>query len=396
VGDAADIAVKTAADSARAAADRSKFDAFQAKKSGELLNAQAKEREKYDAIVEKSIQDTSALRLSSLSDEEKESARHQAALAELELARFRSGFVWRREDAAARETLEAEHLARISEIRRKADTKDREETKKASKIAGDAFDYAFTEPMARGRDYNVRQEKSGTESRKDDLEKIRASLRDEAEVEIAAYQEKQAALMEMKDSDFAMADERYALLEQLEADHQARMSDISGRAANDRAKQEKDKLGAISQFNQQFFGSLATLMNTKHRELFYIGKAAAMSQAAVNTALAISNVLAQDSKITGSAAIATAAAIGIAGLAQEAAIAGTSFGSGGSGGGGGGVAVPIGSGQDGVPYANGIGPTAGTTNRVIIQMQGQSYTREQVQELAEAIIEARADGVEFE
>ena len=154
------------------------------------------------------------------------------------------------------------------------------------------------------------------------------------------------------------------------------------------------KLQNIQNFNNAFFGNLATLMNTKNRELFMIGKVAAVAQATVNTYLSATNAMAQ---IPYPFNFAAAAACIVAGMAQVANIAGTEMGGGGGGGGlgGGGVSVPIGSGQDGVPFEKGVGPNADKSQMVHITIEGQNFSQQQVRELAEAIIEARADGVEF-
>jgi len=67
----------------------------------------------------------------------------------------------------------------------------------------------------------------------------------------------------------------------------------------------------------QLFGNLATLMQTENRKLFEIGKAAAIAQAIVNTATAITNALAVPPFPLGFALAATA---GVAGAVQIATI----------------------------------------------------------------------------
>jgi len=87
------------------------------------------------------------------------------------------------------------------------------------------------------------------------------------------------------------------------------------------AKEEEDRKRQIElerlQNMSQLFGNLATLMQTENRKLFEIGKAAAIAQAIVNTATAITNALAVPPFPLGFALAATA---GVAGAVQIATI----------------------------------------------------------------------------
>ena len=62
--------------------------------------------------------------------------------------------------------------------------------------------------------------------------------------------------------------------------------------AKERQDLEKKKLDNLSQVNSQFFGGLASLTQSKSRELFEIGKAAGVAQATVDGALAVQKTLA--------------------------------------------------------------------------------------------------------
>ena len=87
----------------------------------------------------------------------------------------------------------------------------------------------------------------------------------------------------------------------------------------DRKRQiELDRLSAMS----QLFGNLATLMNAQNRKLFEIGKAAAIAQAIVNTATAVTNALAVPPFPLGLALAVTA---GVAGAVQIATIQNQKF-----------------------------------------------------------------------
>ncbi len=104
---------------------------------------------------------------------------------------------------------------------------------------------------------------------------------------------------------------------QLRNDNEKQLSDeriaIAKEEADRRREIELDRLNSAS----QLFGNLATLMQTENRKLFEIGKAAAIAQAIVNTATAITNALAVQPYPLG---LALAASAGVAGAVQIAAI----------------------------------------------------------------------------
>jgi len=117
-----------------------------------------------------------------------------------------------------------------------------------------------------------------------------------------AILENEAAILR-KQNEQQAADERVAIAKE-EADRKRQI--------------ELDRLSAMS----QLFGNLATLMQTENRKLFEIGKAAAIAQAIVNTATAITNALAVQPFPLGFALAATA---GVAGAVQIATIQNQKF-----------------------------------------------------------------------
>lgn len=112
-----------------------------------------------------------------------------------------------------------------------------------------------------------------------------------------AILENEAAILR-KQNEQQAADERVAIAKE-EADRKRQI--------------ELDRLSAMS----QLFGNLATLMQTENRKLFEIGKAAAIAQAIVNTATAVTNALAVPPFPLGLALATTA---GVAGAVQIATI----------------------------------------------------------------------------
>lgn len=117
-----------------------------------------------------------------------------------------------------------------------------------------------------------------------------------------AILENEAAILR-KQNEQQAADERVAIAKE-EADRKRQI--------------ELDRLSAMS----QLFGNLATLMNAQNRKLFEIGKAAAIAQAIVNTATAITNALAVQPFPLGLALATTA---GVAGAVQIATIQNQKF-----------------------------------------------------------------------
>ena len=131
---------------------------------------------------------------------------------------------------------------------------------------------------------------------------LRAQYATENEVIAQGYRARQAII------DEALAREK------ISKDEARVLSQKNERQVIDEKRQlEVQKLGVLS----QGFGNIATLMQSENRKLFEIGKAAALAQAFVNTATAITNALAVEPYPLGLALAATA---GVAGAVQIAAI----------------------------------------------------------------------------
>ena len=135
-----------------------------------------------------------------------------------------------------------------------------------------------------------------------ELDALRAQYATENEVIAQGYRARQAII------DEALAREK------ISKDEARVLSQKNERQVIDEKRQlEVQKLGVLS----QGFGNIATLMQSENRKLFEIGKAAALAQAFVNTATAITNALAVQPYPLGLALAATA---GVAGAVQIAAI----------------------------------------------------------------------------
>ncbi len=135
-----------------------------------------------------------------------------------------------------------------------------------------------------------------------ELDALRSQYATENEVIAQGYRARQAII------DKALGREK------ISKDEARVLSKKNERQVIDEKRQlEVQKLGVLS----QGFGNIATLMQSENRKLFEIGKAAALAQAFVNTATAITNALAVQPYPLGLALAATA---GVAGAVQIAAI----------------------------------------------------------------------------
>jgi hypothetical protein len=157
---------------------------------------------------------------------------------------------------------------------------------------------------------------------------------------------------------------------------------------NDFASRQR-QLGYAS----QTFGNLATLTNSKNRELFQIGKAAAIAQATVDT---IAGATKAFKDVPYPYNFAVSASIVAAGMANVAQIGSTEFG--GSGGGGGGGGSPLANAGTGAtplgPQSNSGGPGGGGGRRIVVNLTGSRFSRQDVEDLIKQINDAGGDGSE--
>lgn len=170
-------------------------------------------------------------------------------------------------------------------------------------------------------------------------------------------------------------------------------------AAKQRAAQWKSGWQGKMDVAGDFFGQMATLMDSGNRKLFEIGKASAIAQTIVSTfqgAQAAFTSFASLGPVGVAAGVAAAGAAVAAGMARVASIRSTTFGStgGGGGGGGGGSSTSTGSSSQAATNGgtNGQAAAASPTN-VNIALQGQSFSSEQIRSLISAINDAGGDNM---
>lgn len=243
----------------------------------------------------------------------------------------------------------------------------------------------------------------GTGGKRDDalqkrLEKLREQFASEDELSFELREKQLEAIKEFEDAKRITAEEAMILREEAEQTHWERIGDIHEKAS-DRAKAiEKAKNDALKKAQADFWNNTAGLMNTQSRKVFEIGKVAAIAQALIKTKQAVIDAWQAGMSVGGPWAPAVAAAYAAAAAANGANlinnIRSQQFGGGGdaraptqgaSNVTGGGAAASDGGGGGG----GSSGPTT------IINLQGDSFGREQIRDLLSRLNEERKDGGRF-
>jgi len=151
-----------------------------------------------------------------------------------------------------------------------------------------------------------------------ELDALRQSFATKNEIASQAYLQREAIIQRGIARGAILENEAAILRKQNEQQYADERVAIAKEEADRKRQIELDRLSAMS----QLFGNLATLMNAQNRKLFEIGKAAAIAQAIVNTATAVTNALAVPPFPLGLALAVTA---GVAGAVQIATIQNQKF-----------------------------------------------------------------------
>lgn len=238
-----------------------------------------------------------------------------------------------------------------------------------------------------------------------------AGMREELEKRLEAV--RQSLLTEQEARDEALELEKETLLAGYEAkllseeEYQQQKNAVQERYNAETLRKQKDQADketaiqtAAAKAKQAVISgslnNLASLMDTKSRKLFEIGKAAALAQATVDGFQAIQSSYAQGAKVGGpivGAAFAATAAVATG--VQISKIASTSFG-----GGGGGASAPSGGSAGAVSGSDTAMQNANTVesaNSRTLLLQGDFdknslYSGEAVRTLMDAIADAQSDG----
>jgi hypothetical protein len=235
------------------------------------------------------------------------------------------------------------------------------------------------------------------DARQKKLDALRAQVGTETEIEMAEYNKRVSTLNEMKDADFAYDGERNKLREQIEQEHQDRLLAISSSAAGAQMKLWRSGWEGKMSVASQYLGNIATLMNSKNKQMFEIGKIAAYAQTVVNTAEAAMSSFKFGSAIGGPVLGAAFAATAVAaGMVQLQTISSASFGGGGSVSAGGGGS-PSGAPMPGELNNQGIPSMQQAPQQTIyLSVEGDFVSRDAVFKLIDQINDARRDGARIE
>lgn len=221
------------------------------------------------------------------------------------------------------------------------------------------------------------------------------SLMSEAELETAHHAEKLAELQAMYEAEFITAEQQWTMMEEMEQQHQDRMTRIEEDAAEARKRVAEAEAAAKYAVMSGMMGNLANLMNTGSKKAFDIGKKAAMAMAAVDGAKAIQAAWAAGMSVGGpwapaiAAAYAATAAINSANQINN--IASQTFG------GGGGAPMPAAQGSSGVsaPESAGAGSAASAPSQELKVSGIDSsalFTGDMVRGLAEELLDFQRNG----
>ena len=225
----------------------------------------------------------------------------------------------------------------------------------------------------------------------EDLEKLREQLAGRIQAIRESHMSELELLQHREQEKRDLLDQALRIDEITAEDHQAMLNRIEQDGAEARLAIADREAKARRAILTESLSNLATLMQTGSRELFAIGKAAALSEAIINGQAAVTASYRRGSNIggpvVGAAFAATAAA---ATGAQISRLASTSFGSG-----SGGQPTTGGGGTASTAQAQAAPQAGGQTQSLLVQgdfTQDQLFTGTTVRKLIESIAEQQRDG----
>ncbi|MEO1108259.1 MAG: phage tail length tape measure family protein [Pseudomonadota bacterium] len=223
----------------------------------------------------------------------------------------------------------------------------------------------------------------GSDSFEDDLQRLREELRTEREVIDEWYLEGQEILADRRAQELLGIEEHNAAKLALEHEYNARVSQLQiDQAEHVKSAQQRATSAALD-----FLDTLAQQSKGAAIALLAVNTGLRIAEAIQNTAVAATRALAELGPILGPPAAAKIKAFGAAQVGLIAANAALRLGTYSSGSGSGGS------------IASGVGTTSAVaaeptpvSRNVAIQLEGQSFTRDQVRDLINEINEAVDDG----
>lgn len=242
--------------------------------------------------------------------------------------------------------------------------KAREEAEKIAKIKAEAAEKDLQNYIA-----SIAAEQGVANDRR---AAIQEGLMTEREIMAAHLEEQRQQILAADALGIGDKESNALLMEQLEADHYAKLWDMDKESAEKRAALEKAAADAKLNDIQAALGSASSLMNSESRKMFEVGKAAAIANSIISTYEGVA-------KAWGLGPILgppMAALVAASGFAQVANIRKQQFR------GGGGSAASASSNTGAVNAANTpvnpAGNAAQPTQRTNITLIGQNFGREQV------------------
>lgn len=222
------------------------------------------------------------------------------------------------------------------------------------------------------------------------LEQLQAHEDAQTELALDAYEARKEILDELREMS-EMDDEEYReRMREAEQQLQDDLTLIAARGAKDRNAVSTQEANERSRVMSGMMGNLTQLMNSGSKEMFRIGKIAAIAQALLSGREAVVSSYKVGARIGGPAlGAAFAATAAAATAAQIASVKNTSFGGGGGvSGGGGGYSRPT----DAIAEPPVAAEAPAQHTAVTINLTGEIFNRQQIREIIEQINEATGDG----
>ncbi len=212
------------------------------------------------------------------------------------------------------------------------------------------------------------------------LEALRAALMTEEEAEMASYAKRLEDIQTFYEAGLIQKAEYDDLMERAHSEHTDRMAEITRRGVEEEARLREQTIG----YAADVMGSIGSIMESMGDKNFAAAKAFALGEAVINTALGVTKALGQG----GMLGFAGAAAVAAAGAAQIATILSARKGSS--------SRPSVRSASKGTtPASGGSGGTAAQPvqqQSVMIKLEGESYSKQSVEELIATLRDAQKDG----
>lgn len=224
--------------------------------------------------------------------------------------------------------------------------------------------------------------------RKQNLERLKKNMATERETEVMNFEKRMEWLKEARESELVTEMEFFKRMQALKMGHERKMTQIDSQGLTEREKfQQKSMSNQVA----QVAGSLQQMTSSVAREnkaMFRLNQIAGIASATISAYEGFNKALAA---YPPPLSYGMAAAQLAAGMAKVSAIKSQSFSKGGGSGGGGGGA-PAQTGARSTQSGTGAGEGGASGPTTMINLQGDSFGRDQVRDLLDRINEEGRDG----